>query len=289
MASTKPATETTGKVVKAAPAETGNDDVKAASTDAAAKGVKFGTSWSGKEDKKLKKAVEAQGKSHKANWKLVASKVPGRTAGACQGRWNTVLDPLVDRSPWTPELDAQLLELYKDPLYDSWSKRAAKLAEGKFGPDGKQPMRRSGADTCDRYFKITKSKKAPKTKGSNNHKKPAEVKWTDETDDALDAPPTIGQPTAAAAPVATRNQNIRARRNERRKKYIAAKAAAAADSNDDGAQEDGVAEDASANKKGKFDKNAGHFGKKPFDRAPGGKRKAASKPPPPKPFKKHKQ
>ncbi|KAF0702995.1 Aste57867_7715 [Aphanomyces stellatus] len=187
------------------------------------KGGKFGTSWSAKEDKKLRKAVNEQGKGHHANWKLVASKVAGRTPGACQGRWNTALDPSVDRSPWIPELDAKLLKLYKDPLFNSWSKRAAKLAEGKVGPNG-EPMRRSGADTCDRYFKLTKSK----AKKTTTTKVDTDVKWTDDTEESPETEePTVLLSTAPIVP--TRNQSNRARRNERRKKMAAAAAAAVAD------------------------------------------------------------
>ncbi|ETV93999.1 hypothetical protein H310_12055 [Aphanomyces invadans] len=235
---------------------------------AAVKGAKFGTSWSAKEDKKLRKAVLEQGKGHKANWKLVAAHVPGRTPGACQGRWNTVLDPSVDRSPWTPELDAQLLQLYKDPVYNSWSKRAAKLAEGKVGPNG-EVMRRSGADTCDRYFKITKAKKGDKVTSD------AEVKWTDETEDILETPPTIGLPVTPAV-VTTRNQRNRIRRNERRKQFVAAKAnAAESTSNADD-------EESAPPAKG---------GKKPAKKPTTGKRKApvAAKRASSTPFKKQRQ
>jgi hypothetical protein len=70
-------------------------------------------------------------------------------------RWNVTLDPTVDRSDWTPELDKKLLELFKNKETNSWSKRAKALATGKFTPSG-EPMRRSGADCCDRYFLLKK-------------------------------------------------------------------------------------------------------------------------------------
>jgi hypothetical protein len=111
--------------------------------------------WSEAEDAKIIEAVAVQGKGHKANWKTVAVALPGRTPGACQGRWNTYLDPNVDRSPWTPELDAKLLKMYNDPKTNSWTKRGAALAEGKIDINGK-PMRRGGGDVCARYFFLVK-------------------------------------------------------------------------------------------------------------------------------------
>ncbi len=228
------------------------------------KSGKYGQSWTKKEDKKLKKAVIAQGKHHKANWKVVAKAVGGRTAGACQGRWNTVLDPLVDRSPWTPELDAELLQLVQDPQYNSWSKRAAKLAHGKKSPEG-EPLRRSGSDVCDRYKKLMRIRLSRETKDKNktpaavaaaantdtgpsskSHKTATiEVKWTDaaETPDTEDdMTSTPDQPLQLMAlPVlkVTRNQQNRLRRKERRKRKAAeAKAQAMVDKSKSNAKED---------------------------------------------------
>lgn len=93
--------------------------------------------------------------AHKVDWKKVGKEM-NLTPGSCQARWNTHLDPTVDRSAWTPELDARLLELYKDKSFNSWSKRAAELARGKTTESG-LPMRRSGADVCERYFFLKKN------------------------------------------------------------------------------------------------------------------------------------
>jgi hypothetical protein len=124
---------------------------------------KKGSSWTEAEDEALTKVVRelqtASGKptyeAHKVNWTTVASKIKGRTAGGCQARWNVSLDPTVDRSEWTAELDKRLLELFHDKGTNSWSKRAKALAIDKFTASG-EPMRRSGADCCDRYFLLKK-------------------------------------------------------------------------------------------------------------------------------------
>jgi hypothetical protein len=124
--------------------------------------------WTQQDDDKLWKIVKdlqhetgkPDNQAHKVNWKEVAKRM-GKTLGACQARWNVHLDPLVDRSPWTPALDAQLLGLYKDKVHNSWSKRAAVLANGKTNEDG-LPFRRSGADVCERYFFLVKQGKPSK-------------------------------------------------------------------------------------------------------------------------------
>lgn len=131
--------------------------------------------WNAAKEAKLvtvvKRITKESGKlpyqAHKINWKLVSSEM-NMTAGSCQARWNTHLDPTVDRSPWTEELDRRLLELYADKKFNSWSKRAAELAKGKMtegeGDDGSYPMRRSGADVCERYFYLIKKKQVEKRK-----------------------------------------------------------------------------------------------------------------------------
>ena len=131
---------------------------------------KTGQSWTQQEEQKLtsvvKKLACAKCFSHfvadcecgrfrsNKTWQLVAKELPGRTAGACQGRWNSKLDPKLDTSPWTEQLDARLLELYKDPKYDGWSKRARALS--------KPGLRRSGAEVASRYFFLLRSRQSTK-------------------------------------------------------------------------------------------------------------------------------
>lgn len=127
---------------------------------------KYREEWTADEDAKLTELVRNQQhkfgkKDHeafKANWKDIARCMKTRTDAGCQARWTVHLDPTVDRSPWTPELDKMLLELYHDKVHNSWSKRAKVLALGKVTADG-YPMRRGGGDTCDRYFFLKKQAK----------------------------------------------------------------------------------------------------------------------------------
>lgn len=72
----------------------------------------------------------------------------GRTLGAVQGRWCSVLDPMVDRSPWTAREDADLAKVFA--LEKTWVTRARALARLK---DGEGKKRRNGGDVCQRYFK----------------------------------------------------------------------------------------------------------------------------------------
>ena len=85
-------------------------------------------------------------------WKRVAEEMGGgrRTYGACQGRWATALDPMVDDSEWTPELDSRLLKIFPTREFDTWVKRARELSlPGK---------RRNGADVASRYALLLKRK-----------------------------------------------------------------------------------------------------------------------------------
>eukprot|EP00303_Exanthemachrysis_gayraliae_P005112 CAMPEP_0206007796 /NCGR_PEP_ID=MMETSP1464-20131121/6185_1 /ASSEMBLY_ACC=CAM_ASM_001124 /TAXON_ID=119497 /ORGANISM="Exanthemachrysis gayraliae, Strain RCC1523" /LENGTH=145 /DNA_ID=CAMNT_0053381301 /DNA_START=23 /DNA_END=460 /DNA_ORIENTATION=+ len=86
-------------------------------------------------------------------WPRVAKRA-GRslTAGACQARWNTALNPNVVLGPWTAEEDAALIESVKrTPLKQmGWSERARELANAT---GHAAPRRRGGADVCDRYLK----------------------------------------------------------------------------------------------------------------------------------------
>ncbi|KAG1754981.1 uncharacterized protein EDB91DRAFT_1276784 [Suillus paluster] len=89
----------------------------------------LGRPWSAEEDRLLANAVAIHGESD--NWKAVAHCVPERTNKACRKasidliipiqfsqyiqkqRWLHSLSPNVKKSPWTPEEDHLLLELYK--------------------------------------------------------------------------------------------------------------------------------------------------------------------------------
>ncbi|KAF9062714.1 Homeodomain-like protein [Rhodocollybia butyracea] len=57
--------------------------------------------WSAEEDAKLMNAVT----KHGTKWSLVATMVHSRNSDQCAKRWTDTLDPSIDRSGWTPELD----------------------------------------------------------------------------------------------------------------------------------------------------------------------------------------
>lgn len=62
--------------------------------------------WSSEEDRKLLDAVE----KHGTKWSLVASLVETRNSGQCAKRWQDTLNPAIDRSAWSVEEDAKLLD-----------------------------------------------------------------------------------------------------------------------------------------------------------------------------------
>jgi hypothetical protein len=62
--------------------------------------------WSSEEDRKLLEAVE----KHSTKWSLVASMVDTRNSGQCAKRWNDTLNPEIDRSAWSADEDAKLLD-----------------------------------------------------------------------------------------------------------------------------------------------------------------------------------
>lgn len=139
------------------------------------KPAKHRQTWTAEEDRQLTEAVlkHKPGKQQTKVWKIVATEVPGRTYAACQGRWNAHLDPQVDRSPWTPEKDQQLLELFKNPETNSWSKRG-------------RAMGRGGADVCNRYWYLQKQK----GKVKKEEKKTESEEEKEGADDLVDEQPT---------------------------------------------------------------------------------------------------
>jgi len=62
--------------------------------------------WSAEEDRKLLTAVD----KHGTKWSLVASLVETRNSGQCAKRWNDTLNPEIDRSAWSSDEDAKLLD-----------------------------------------------------------------------------------------------------------------------------------------------------------------------------------
>ncbi|KAF9188607.1 Myb- protein A [Haplosporangium sp. Z 767] len=82
--------------------------------------------WTDEEDKKLCDLVEEYGPE---KWVFIASKTGTRTGKQCRERWHNHLDPKIDKSPFTPEEDRQILELYKR-IGPKWAEMA-KLMPGR--------------------------------------------------------------------------------------------------------------------------------------------------------------
>ncbi|KAI0165444.1 hypothetical protein GGR52DRAFT_558722 [Hypoxylon sp. FL1284] len=62
--------------------------------------------WSKEEDARLRQGVRQYG----TRWSKVADLVQTRNGDQCYKRWTDSLDPQIDKSPWTAEEDALLLE-----------------------------------------------------------------------------------------------------------------------------------------------------------------------------------
>lgn len=67
-----------------------------------------GGQWTNAEDEVLKSGVMKYGKM---NWGRIASLITRKTADQCKARWTEWLDPDINRSEWTHEEEAKLLDL----------------------------------------------------------------------------------------------------------------------------------------------------------------------------------
>eukprot|EP00759_Apiculatamorpha_spiralis_P005450 PhF_6_TR13284/c0_g1_i2/m.21056 len=90
----------------------------------------------------------------KKTWDDISKTVGGgRTSGACQARWCSKLDPMLDVSPWDDAMDRKLLKMV-EAKEGTWVTRAQKLS--------KPPKRRNGGEVAKRYFELSKKKTATK-------------------------------------------------------------------------------------------------------------------------------
>lgn len=67
-------------------------------------------SWTRQEDEIIIEFVKQHGVK---NWTKLAQSLPGRIGKQCRERWRNHLDPDVNREPWTPEEDNQLMILHE--------------------------------------------------------------------------------------------------------------------------------------------------------------------------------
>jgi len=94
-----------------------------------ASGKKQAVKWTKQEDETLKDAVEEHGAK---NWKLISSRLPGRSEVQCLHRWQKVLKPSLIKGPWTAEEDRKVVELVKKHGAKKWSLIAQSLP-GRIG------------------------------------------------------------------------------------------------------------------------------------------------------------
>ncbi|KAG0305885.1 hypothetical protein BGZ98_003362 [Dissophora globulifera] len=92
-------------------------------TDKSEDKLKKGT-WTTAEEEILLEAVRDLSSE---NWHAVAMKVPGRNAKQCMQKWQTDLDPQINRQPWTADEDEKLVEAYHT-FGNSWQ-QIAKMVE----------------------------------------------------------------------------------------------------------------------------------------------------------------
>jgi hypothetical protein len=90
---------------------------------------KMSARWNTSEDARLLAAVEEHGET---NWDLVAQIVGGnRTSSECAHRWHRVLDPKIDKRPWSEAEDQKLLRFVSQTLSEhgdkSWTRIAAEM------------------------------------------------------------------------------------------------------------------------------------------------------------------
>ena len=92
-------------------------------------GKKQAIKWTKQEDDTLRDAVEEHGAK---NWKLISSRLPGRSEVQCLHRWQKVLKPSLVKGPWTADEDRKVVELVKKYGAKKWSLIAQELP-GRIG------------------------------------------------------------------------------------------------------------------------------------------------------------
>jgi len=127
-------------------------------------------SWNANEDRLLRVEVNkcfARGQTvKKIIWREIADSVlPTRTGKACWERWIYRLDPAIDRSPFTPEQDSQLLSLQSE-VGNKWASIAKKMSKGQGVVGGT----RTADQIKSRYITLCRASK--RAQGSSSAAKP---------------------------------------------------------------------------------------------------------------------
>lgn len=93
-------------------------------------GTKAKGPWTEEEDTILQDAVAEFGGK---NWKMVASRLNGRTDIQCLHRWQKALKPGIVKGNWTPDEDELLCRLVEEHGDKKWSFIASALDTGRLG------------------------------------------------------------------------------------------------------------------------------------------------------------
>ena len=80
-------------------------------------------SWTRQEDETIIAFVRENGTK---KWQKLCELLPGRIGKQCRERWRNHLDPSINREPWTPEEDQQLIALHRE-YGNAWVKIAAMM------------------------------------------------------------------------------------------------------------------------------------------------------------------
>jgi hypothetical protein len=83
--------------------------------------------WTDEEDQLLREGVS----KYPNQWSKIADMLEGRTDDQCAKRWRESLDPSIDRSEWTAQEDARLMEKYEE--YGSQWQKIAFFFDGRPG------------------------------------------------------------------------------------------------------------------------------------------------------------
>ena len=107
----------------------------------------------------MRSAVQIHGKK---NWKAIKEFVPGRTDSQCRERYLNVLDPNLNRGPWSGAEEKKLLELVRIHGKANWAVVSSEMYKLRFNRNDNMCRKR--------YLKLKGKSKSKKTKIVSNVK-----------------------------------------------------------------------------------------------------------------------
>lgn len=101
--------------------------IPAAEAPAAVRRRQKSKQWTPEDDETLRQAIAEHGTN---DWGAVAAKLGNtRTRSQCSQRWNRVLNPAINKSNWTPEEEAKLLQAVSLIGERSWTRVASQMGD----------------------------------------------------------------------------------------------------------------------------------------------------------------